>query len=104
MAKRIKNRYLLAQTSVPIDMSLIENQKSLEEKMLKALGTATYSYTMPKIIPASQNEFILRVHRNTEEHAILALSFIKEISGKRLGIYTIKTSGTIKSLREKLIK
>ena len=104
MAKRIKNRYVLAETSASADMSSAANQKALESRLINTLGTLGYSYANPKILPVSDRQFILRVQRNTEEHMIIALSFIKEINGTRTGIYTIKTSGTIKSLRQSFIK
>ena len=53
---------------------------------------------------ATEKQFILRIQRNSEDSTILALSFIKSINGKSTGIYTIKTSGTMKSLKELLIK
>lgn len=102
MAKVIKNRYILAETSVYIDFKDIANQRGLENGIIRALGTVGYSYSNPKIMHTDGNHFILRIQRSSEDSIILALSFIKNINGKTVGIYTTKTSGTMKSLKEAL--
>ncbi len=102
MAKRIKNRYILAETSAHIDFKDMANQRSLETGVMHFLGTVGYSYSNPKIMYADGNHFILRIQRSSEDSIILALSFIKNINGKTTGIYTTKTSGTMKSLKETL--
>ncbi len=104
MARRIKNRYILAETSIPLDMGNIVNQAELQTRIMQVLGTIGYSYSNPKIMFAGEKQFILRVQRSSEESTVLALSFIKSINGRKLGICTIKTSGTIKSLKEALLK
>ena len=104
MAKIIKNRYILAESSAHIDFNDPANQRALESGIMHALGTLNYSYSNPKMMLATEKQFILRIQRNSEDSTILALSFIKSINGKATGIYTIKTSGTMKSLKEQLIK
>ena len=104
MAKIIKNRYILAESSAQIDFNDPANQRALESGIMHALGTLNYSYSNPKMMLATEKQFILRIQRNSEDSTILALSFIKSINGKTTGIYTIKTSGTMKSLKEQLIK
>ena len=104
MAKRIKNRYMLAETSAQTDLRNQVNQRALEAEIMRVLGTVGYSYSNPKIMLARNNQFILRIQRSSEDSIVLALSFIKSINGTTTGIYTIKTSGTIKSLKELLLK
>ncbi len=104
MAKRIKNRYILAETSSALDFNDLATQRSLEAGIMQILGTMGYSYSNPKIMLAAGRQFILRIQRSSEDSIILALSFIKNVNGKATGIYTTKTSGTIKSLKEALIK
>lgn len=47
-----------------------------------------------------ENCGIIRCSHETKEIIITALTLIQEINGKRLIISPVKTSGTIKSLRE----
>ena len=104
MAKIIKNRYILAESSARINFNDNADYRALEARIMQILGTLSYSYSNPKLMLATDKQFILRVQRSSEDSIILALSFIKSINGKATGIYTIKTSGTIKSLKEMLIK
>ena len=104
MAKRIKNRYILAETSAQMDLGNQVNQRALEAEIMHVLGTVGYSYSNPKIMLARNNQFILRIQRSSEDSIVLALSFIKSLNGTTTGIYTTKTSGTVKSLKELLLK
>jgi RNase P/RNase MRP subunit POP5 len=40
------------------------------------------------------------MNRGCEREVMLALSFLKNIGGSRIGFYTVRTSGTIRSLKE----
>ena len=45
---------------------------------------------------------IIRCTNKTKEELISALTFVREINGKRIIISPIKTSGTIRSLKKKI--
>lgn len=48
----------------------------------------------------NENSGIIRCSHETKEIIITALTLIQEINGKRVILSPIKTSGTIKSLKE----
>ncbi|MEM0094751.1 MAG: Rpp14/Pop5 family protein [Candidatus Micrarchaeaceae archaeon] len=98
MILKKKHRYILAEGSRPFDC----DSRTLEEEICKGLlsfmGAKSYSKASPRIVKTmGRDSFILRVARGSEREVILALAFIKELRGAKTGIYTLKTSGTIKS-------
>jgi ribonuclease P/MRP protein subunit POP5 len=50
-----------------------------------------------------ENYGIVRFSHETKEIIISALTLIQEINGKRVILSPVKTSGTIKSLKEKRV-
>lgn len=94
-----KNRYLLVESSSPLDTS----NRAVAEKVLDAIafeiGALGYVRANPKIVQQVGNRaFIIRVNRGWEGDLVLALSFIKRVGDMKVGFYTIKTSGTIRKL------
>jgi RNase P/RNase MRP subunit POP5 len=99
MLIRRKIRYILIEASRELDMRDSLTQGDFENRMALALGELHYADANPKIVrQCNPRTFIIRVNRGHEPKAILALSFIKEINRDPVGFYTIKTSGTIRSL------
>lgn len=99
MITRPKNRYLLVESSVPLDT----RDRVLAERILGAMafemGALGYVSANPKLVyQAGDNCFIIRVNRGYEDGLVLALAFIKKIGEAKVGFYTIKTSGTIRKL------
>ncbi|MDE1825193.1 MAG: Rpp14/Pop5 family protein [Candidatus Micrarchaeota archaeon] len=102
MIFRRKSRYVLIEPSRQIDMSQKESWSALREELAKFMGEKSYIDANPFLIEGSSaGNFIIRVSRGSERQLILALSFIKCIGPAEIGFYTIKTSGTIRSLRVK---
>ena len=56
MAKIIKNRYILAESSAQIDFNDPANQRALESGIMHALGTLNYSYSNPKMMLATEKQ------------------------------------------------
>jgi RNase P/RNase MRP subunit POP5 len=101
MIYRRKSRYILVETSKEVDMRDRQNEASLKNEMLRFLGEKLYIESNLQIVKQmGENTFIIRVSRGMERSAILALSFIKKVSSSELGFYTIRTSGTISSLKK----
>ena len=99
MITKPKNRYVLVESSAPLDTA----DRTVAERILDALafeiGALGYVKANPKIVHrASDRLFVLRVNRGHEDNLVLALSFVKRIGDVRVGFYTIKTSGTIRKL------
>lgn len=100
MIMRAKRRYVLVRASVPLNAHA--SQYALSDILLRVMGTETYADAMPKVVrQLDETTFILRVNRGSERRLVLALSFIKEVSGTRLGFYTLRTSGSIAALLRK---
>jgi RNase P/RNase MRP subunit POP5 len=96
-----KNRYILIESSEPIDTRDRSTSADVIKAMDRQLGeVGRYELNPKAVFQYNTNVFILRVNRGHERKAILALSFIKELSGKKLGLYTIKISGTRRTLVE----
>ncbi len=101
MIIRRKSRYILVESSRDLDMSDRQAQSDLTEGISKAIGHIGSANTAPKVMAqTTQRSFILRVSRGTEGDATMALAFVKELGGKETGLYTIRTSGSIKKLKD----
>lgn len=99
MITKYKNRYVLIESSEPINTMDRAVSYALLNSTDKLVGEVGHAELNPKLVfQYNDNVFIMRVNRGYERKAILALSFIKDVGGKKLGLYTIKTSGTIRSL------
>lgn len=98
MIKR-KSRYILVESAAPLDADGSRAAESLQEGLLRIMGEARYTEAHPSVVQiVDDNRFILRVNRGLEDSATLALAFITELNGRRTGLYTTKTSGTIRAL------
>jgi RNase P/RNase MRP subunit POP5 len=97
MITKYKNRYLLIESSEAT--SPMKNALQISNAIKKEIGEIGYSIASPKImLQFNESVFIMRVNRGHEGDIILALSFIKKLDGKSIGLYSIKVSGTIRKL------
>lgn len=101
MIFRKKLRYLMVEASDEMRFEGAGSADELNSRIKDFLGELTYFKANPQVAAQlSSNVFVLSVNRGYERNAVLALSFIKELSGGRIGFYTIRTSGTIRSLKD----
>ena len=99
MITRPKNRYLLVESSVPLDTRDSVLAKRILDALAFEIGAIGYVKANPKMVyQAGDRAFILRMNRGYEDDVVLALSFVKEIGNATVGLYTIRTSGTIRAL------
>ncbi|MDE1761652.1 MAG: Rpp14/Pop5 family protein [Candidatus Micrarchaeota archaeon] len=102
MILKRKSRYLLVEASRDVDMQDKQAWGSLRSEMLAFLGESRYVSANPFLMSQlDPRRFIIRVGRGSEREMVLALAFIKSMGGKETGFYTLKISGTIKSLKTK---
>lgn len=95
-----KTRYLLVEASESANLSDPINVDCLKREMLAFLGQLPCFKANPQVAAQLNDRvFVMSVNRGYEASAILALSFIKKLNGKKVGFYTIRTSGTIRSIR-----
>ncbi len=105
MIVRHKNRYLLVEASEPINTKDASIASALSESIGAEMGHIGYIRANPKVVHQfCDNAFIIRVNRGYERDLILATAFIKNIKGRQVALYTISTSGTVRSLLETAAK
>jgi len=97
---REKRRYLLVRQSEPIaDVSRRDFESELYKELLHNIGEVSYFRANPKIVKfVSDSDFILKCNLAKYKETIVALTFIKRMSGREIGLYTLKSSGTISAL------
>lgn len=92
-----KNRYLLVMSSDDIDAA--SQGKAIGKEMMQFMGELHYSQANPRIMAQYNSRmFAIQSSRGHEKQVMLALSFVKNLNGRKIGLYTIKTSGSIKTL------
>lgn len=104
--KNEKRRYILVESAVEIpDASASEFETELLKEIMKTVGETHYFRANPKMMGFIDNKtFVLRCNLSRYRDMIVALTFIKRVSGKEIGLYTLKSSGTIKALTKDVIK
>jgi RNase P/RNase MRP subunit POP5 len=101
MIFRRKLRYVLVEASRDVNLADARVKDDLRARLHGTMGEAAYFRANPHlVVQLREDVFILSVNRNTERDLILALSFIKTLDAEKTGFYTIKTSGTVLSLKE----
>ncbi len=94
-----KLRYVLVEASEGIDMKDPYKAEKLKRGIQAFMGQLPYFKANPQVsAQLSDRTFVLSMNRGYERNVVLALAFVKNIDGKRIGFYTLKTSGTIASL------
>ncbi|MCL5239592.1 MAG: Rpp14/Pop5 family protein [Candidatus Marsarchaeota archaeon] len=100
MIFRKKLRYVLVEASADARMADPRNPEELKAGVRAFLGELQYFKANPQIAAVlSSNVFVMVVNRGYERSLALALAFVKGLGGRRMGFYTIKTSGTIRSIK-----
>lgn len=107
---RDKSRYILVESSEDIEKFGIklndENasknfSRVINKYLLFELGDINYTYANPKVAAILNNKFfIIKSLLKGTPNLIIALAFIKQINDVNTAFYTIKTSGTIRTLKE----
>ncbi len=98
MIYRRKIRYVLLELTSNLDMKIKENEYAFKNSLLSYMGEHNYANANPHIMRQDGDMFVVRVNRGMERELILATCFMKNIGNSRLGIYSLKTSGSIKGL------
>ena len=97
MILKRKFRYILVESSIQMDWKALSAE--ISNKLSAYLGERFYINADPRVVAnCGSNAFILRVNRGSEQDAVLGTCYIIDINGSAAGLYTIKTSGTMRSL------
>jgi len=101
MIFRRKLRYLLVEASESINLSIPATQTELKRELQAFMGHLPCFKANPQVAAQlSEKVFIISLNRGCERGVALALAFTKHLENKRVGFYTIRTSGTIRSVKE----
>ncbi len=101
MIYRRKLRYLLVESSSPLDLGSRNAEDALARELAKFMGELEYFRANARVAAQlSDKFFILSLNRGYEHSLTLALTFIKRLDDRQTGFRTIRTSGTIRSLKE----
>jgi RNase P/RNase MRP subunit POP5 len=101
---RDKQRYVLVEAYPDADGYTETFWNQLSDELLRCIGETNYHITNPKFVKfVGKNTFIIRTTVPGAAQVILSLALIKNLNGKEIAFYTLKTSGTIRALlgREK---
>lgn len=101
MILRKKTRYVMVEANDRVYMNDPEIQEALKESLKAFLGELPYFKANPQVAAVlSDKVFVVGVNRGFERNVVLALSFVKSLQGRRVGFYTIRTSGTMRSIKD----
>jgi RNase P/RNase MRP subunit POP5 len=100
-----KLRYVLVEASREVNLADRRAVDDLKSRLHGTMGEAAYFRANLHVAAQLREDvFVISTNRGQERDLVLALSFIKELGGKRTGFYTIKISGTIRSLKDYFFK
>jgi len=95
-----KLRYVLVEASREVNLADRREVDDLKAKLHGAMGEAAYFKANIHVAAQLREDvFIISANRGQERDLVLALAFIKTLGGAKVGFYTIKISGTIRSLK-----
>jgi len=99
---REKRRYILVESTMEVAESATrEFELELCKELLHNIGEISYFRANPKIVKFLDNrKFILKCNLAKYKDVVIALAFIKRLSGKEIGFYTLYASGTIRALEK----
>ncbi len=99
---RDKRRYLAIMSSRPIfEAERRAFEAQLYAALMAQLGEAEYFRANPKVMKfVGTDRFLLRVSLERYEESIVAVTLVKSMGGRPIGLYTMKASGTIKALQK----
>jgi RNase P/RNase MRP subunit POP5 len=99
MITKRKNRYLLIECSTRHSEAYMDYFYS---SLHTFMGSKDYADANPKIVKTYNDSFfVLRINRGFEKEVLLATSFCKN-HDEKIGFYTILTSGTMKTISDKV--
>ncbi|MCW6160531.1 MAG: Rpp14/Pop5 family protein [Candidatus Micrarchaeales archaeon] len=96
---RDKQRYVLVESNIPIGSDERALSDSVSREVIRCIGEMNYHRVNPKMMKIlGEKRFIMRSSLEGAGQLVLALSLIKRLNGSDIAFYTLKTSGTIKTL------
>ncbi len=94
-----KYRYLLIELSIEIKDTK-QFISDLHTELMNMLGIYYYKFNLKIVSFPNEKTFIMKCANSYLGHLIVAFTFIKYIKSQPVYFYTLKSSGTILSLRK----
>lgn len=98
---REKKRYILVEMYAPAPEDTDSFKKGLYAELVKCAGQLEYHRMNPHVIEfLAGNRFIVRASLEGTPAIVAALAFVKSVNGAENAFYTLRSSGTLRALRE----
>ncbi len=96
---RDKQRYVLVEANFEVKGDERSFGDEMNRELVRCLGEMNYHEVNPKTMKITgKNRFIMKSSLDGTGRLILALALIKRFNNSDAAFYTLKTSGTIKTL------
>ena len=97
---RDKKRYLLVESTVPINEDERSFGNALYREIIIAIGEIGYHRVNPKLMKiTNEKRFIIKSSLEGASQLVLAFALIKRLKNAEAAFYTLKSSGTMKALQ-----
>jgi len=93
-------RYILARISPMNEFESRDIYRAVAESVITLYGDDIAAHMWPAVMQVKGPYVIIRCRRGTEKKLETALSSITSVQGTRSALHPVRTSGTIKTLRE----
>ncbi len=91
-----KHRYLLIKSSVPLEGL---NAHDIKKAVFERMGMRFHIAAL-KVIEMQGSTLVIRCSLKSFDEVVAALTMTKELGGRRIAFYTLKSSGTIRALKK----
>lgn len=96
---RDKRRYIMVESASELNMEKEELDHAIKQAVLSLVGQLGYYDISPKLVfIVDSKHFVVRCRLQGYEKMLLASALIKRLGAAGTGLYTLKSSGTIKAL------
>ncbi len=96
---RDKKRYIMVEATSELNTEKEELDRELKQAVLALTGQLGYYDISPKLVSVvDSRHFVIRCKLKGYEKMLLASALIKRLGATETGLYTLKSSGTIKAL------
>ena len=98
---REKKRYILVEAHSPIAGDKDSFKKGLYTELVKCAGQLSYHRMNPHLVGfLDSNRFIIRASLDGTPAIVASLAFVKSVNSVENAFYTLRSSGTLRALRE----
>jgi RNase P/RNase MRP subunit POP5 len=101
---RDKKRYIMLEATSELKTDKDELDRALKQAVLSLVGQLGYYDISPKLVSLVDGKhFVVRCRLKGYERMLLASALVKRLGATETGLYTLKSSGTIKALMKDIV-